>query len=173
MAAAAFAMSAFPVAADPLQSWDTVINGASRFKLLVGFANAAVLDHETGLVWERSPDAGTQDWVGAQRFCVERVVGPGNRIGWRLPTVQELASLVDPTQDKDFNVPSLSVGHPFTHVKADFYWSTTTFGEDPTAAWGVSFQDGFLIGPGVRFTSKDQRLFVWCVRTGHHGPDAQ
>jgi len=173
MALAAVAALALPAAADTLSSWDTVINGPSRFKLLTGFSNAAVLDHETGLVWERSPDTGTQDWIGAQRFCNERVVGPGNRIGWRLPTLQELASLVDPTQDRDGRVPSLPAGHPFTRVQPDFYWSATTFGENPTLAWGVSFTDGILIGPGVRFSGKDVAFFVWCVRTGHPGSEVQ
>src|SRR5688572_31533439 len=48
MAAAACAVFALPVAADPLASWSTVINGSLRFRVLTGFNNAAVLDKETG-----------------------------------------------------------------------------------------------------------------------------
>jgi hypothetical protein len=65
------------------------------------------------------------------------------------------------------------VGHPFTNVRPDFYWSATTFGENPTDAWGIAFVDGILIEPGARFTGKTAQFFVWCVRSGHGGPDVQ
>lgn len=172
MATVALAVFALPVAADPLTSWDTVVNGPGRFRVLGGFNNAAVLDRETGLVWERSPDAGTRTWFGAHRVCVDKAVGIGNRKGWRLPTLQELASLVDPTLNRG-DAPALPAGHPFTNVRSDFYWSATTFVEDATDAWGVAFEDGILIGPGPRFTGKTLAGFVWCVRGGHRGPDVQ
>ena len=168
MAAVALALSALSVAADPLASWDTVINGPARFRVLRDFNNAAVLDRETGLVWERSPDTGTQNWREAHRFCVDRAVGNRNRKGWRLPTVQEILSLVDPTR----NAPSLPAGHPFINVQPDFYWSATTFGENPALAWGAGFEND-QTEPGARFTDKTQRLFVWCVRSGHPGSDVQ
>jgi hypothetical protein len=168
MAAAACAVFALPVAADPLASWSTVINGSLRFRVLTGFNNAAVLDKETGLVWERSPDSGTRDWLVAHRFCIDRAVGNRTRKGWRLPTVQEIVSLVDPTRA----APSLPAGHPFTNVEPDFYWSATTFGENPALAWGAGFENN-LTEPGARFTDKTTKRFVWCVRSGHAGPDVQ
>jgi hypothetical protein len=169
LATVAFVAVALPAAADPLGSWDGVINGPARFRVLSGFNNTAVLDRETGLVWERSPDSSTRDWLGAHRFCNDRAVGKGNRKGWRLPTVQELASLVDPTRD----APALPAGHPFTNVQPDFYWAATTFGEIPADAWGVDFGDGTNIEPGARFTTKTLHFFAWCVRSGQGGPDVQ
>jgi hypothetical protein len=168
MATVALAVCALPVAADPLTSWDTVMNGPARFRVLPGFNNAAVLDRETGLVWERSPDTGTRNWLVAHRFCIDRAVGNRTRKGWRLPTVQELLSLVDPTRD----APSLPASHPFSNVQSDFYWSATTFGENPALAWGAGFEND-LTEPGARFTSKTLEFFVWCVRSGHGGPDVQ
>jgi hypothetical protein len=167
-ATVALAMFALPVTAEALTSWDTVINGPNRFRVLTGFNNAAVLDRETGLVWDRSPDTQTRTWLVAHRFCVDRAVGNGNRKGWRLPTVQELLTLIDPTRD----APFLPAGHPFTNVQSDFYWSATTFGENPGLAWGAGFENN-LTEPGARFTSKDLPFFVWCVRSGHPGPDVQ
>lgn len=168
MTTLALAMFALPVAADPLPTWDTVINGPARFRLLAGFDNAAVLDRETGLVWERSPDTTTRTWLVAHRFCIDRGVGNHNRKGWRLPTVQELLTLMDPTQE----APFLPAGHPFSNIQSDFYWSATTFGENPALAWGAGFENN-LTEPGARFTTKDVAGFVWCVRTGHGGPDVQ
>ena len=69
--------------------------------------------------------------------------------------------------------PALPAGHPFTNVQQDFYWSATTFGENPANVWGVSFIDGPLTDPGVRFTGKTAMFYAWCVRTGHGGPDTQ
>ncbi len=70
--------------------WSQDLPAAERFVLVLG--GAAVLDKETGLVWEQAPNSDQASWLAAQPFCNDRTVG--NRKGWRLPTVQELASLV-------------------------------------------------------------------------------
>ena len=44
--------------ADPGTTWDQQINGHGRFKVLKEFGGAAVLDKETGRVWEQSPSTG-------------------------------------------------------------------------------------------------------------------
>jgi hypothetical protein len=167
IAAIALAVSVLPAAADPLPTWDTVINGPTRFKVLVAFNNAAVLDKETGLVWERSPESAPRDWFGAQIFCNDRAVGSRNRKGWRLPTVQEIASLVDATRF----FPALPAGHPFLNVQSEFYWSTTTVGFEPSYAWGADF--GGIVEGGARYTAKNIPNLVWCVRSGHGGSDVQ
>ena len=50
------AVAAKPVSLDPQaglpQNWDQVLPAATRFVVLQDFANAAVRDNETGLVWE-------------------------------------------------------------------------------------------------------------------------
>jgi hypothetical protein len=133
-----------------------------RFLLVMG--KEAVLDRETGLVWERSPSASECTWLSAQFHCINLVLG--NRKGWRLPTIQELASLVDPTQSN----PTLPIGHPFMNVLPYHYWSATT-NADITSdeAWVVDFGDGEVFGYGkVRATFS----FAWCVRGGQ-GVDPQ
>ena len=67
---------------------------------------AAVLDRETGLVWERSPDPTHRNRRLAASACHDKIIG--GRKGWRLPTISELASLVDPHQDS----PALPEGAP-------------------------------------------------------------
>jgi len=53
-----------------------------------------VRDNYTGLIWERDGDAsGLVDWQGAVSYCESLSLG-GND-GWRLPSVRELATLVD------------------------------------------------------------------------------
>src|SRR6266849_5696589 len=94
--------------------WNDQINDSTRFVVLASYGGAAVLDRETGLVWEQSPDSRSRTWFDAQIHCNQRTVG--NRSAWRLPTVQELASLVDPSVPPPG--PTLPAGHPFTNLQA-------------------------------------------------------
>jgi len=87
----------------------------------------------------------------------------GNRQGWRLPTLQELASLVDPTIRFS---PTLPV-NPFTNVQSSIYWSATSAANTSAIAWFVSFADGHVAN-----AVKTDTHFVWCVRGGQ-GVDAQ
>ena len=116
--------------------WDQVLPAAQRFVVLAAFNNDAVLDKETGLVWEKSPTIETHDWRSAQFQCNGRTTG--GRKGWRLPSVHELASLVDPSVF--LPGPTLPPGHPFLNVQSSFnHWSASTVAVDPTFAWYVSF----------------------------------
>jgi hypothetical protein len=159
-------------ASPDLHSWSTVL-GNNRFEVLNDFSGAAVLDKETGLVWVRSlppplgPFGEPLPWSGdlatttaADRCNFMTVL---NRRGWRLPTYQELVSLVDPTESS----PALPAGHPFLNVRNEGYWSATTSAKDPDRAWLVNFGDG-----SMGSNSKSVGYFVWCVRGGQ-GVDPQ
>lgn len=154
-------------------TWDQVLPSAIRFQLVMG--GAAVLDKETGLVWEQSPSAVPQTWFNAQRECGNKSLG--GRKGWRTPTIPELASLIDPT----VNRPALPGGHPFSNVQsqsaddhhppATAYWSATTMFPVlylPASAWAVDFTGGDVQGSWDQASS----LYVWCVRGGS-GVDVQ
>jgi hypothetical protein len=150
---------------DQINTWSQTLPAADRF--VSALAGAAVLDKETGLVWETAPDASRRTFIAASAFCNQRSVG--NRKGWRLPTVQELASLVDPSVPSPG--PTLPTDHPFSNVQQDAYWSATAHDGEPTAAWFVNLS-GASPSVFVVIKSYDQ-LFAWCVRGGHAGTDAQ
>ncbi len=140
-------------------SWYKILPASQRFKIVMN--GEAVLDLETGLVWERSPGTTTMNWYSAIHHCYNKVVG--GRKGWRLPTVEELASLVDTTQSN----LALPTGHPFLNVQSSFYWSATTYvnGISPNSTINarlVHFDNGYL-GVGVKSGS----AYFWCVRGGH------
>src|SRR5215475_6136724 len=126
-------------------AWDQTLT-STRFLVLIGFSNQAVLDRETGLVWERSPDTGPTTWLFARWGCINKKIGAVQRKGWRLPSINELASLLDPSHSS----PSLPTNHPFTNVQSAIYWSATTFtpasADEPPLAWAATLTTG-SVGP--------------------------
>jgi hypothetical protein len=143
------------------QSWDKKLPSTSRFTVLSDFGGAAVRDNETGLVWEQSPETKTVNWLVARFQCTSRKIG--GRMGWRLPSVHELASLVDPSVSP---APTLPAGHPFANVQAAHYWSASSFAGKPSHAWNV----GFIMGM-VHDLKVTESHNVWCVR-GENTADA-
>ena len=143
----------------PEPSWDRKIGASTRFLVLTNWSGTAVLDKETGLVWERSPDAvNTFTWTNARAACFNRTTG--NRRGWRLPSVQELASLIDPAHAAvAAGASGLPVGHPFLTPTLGFTWSATTIADAPTTAWVMHMSNG-----GELSALKTATDFVWCVR---------
>ena len=143
---------------NPTLRWDQNLPAAQRFVILAAFNNEAVLDRETGLVWEQSPAIAPDNWAAIRIQCTSRTTG--GRKGWRLPSVHELASLVDPSVA--FPGPTLPPGHPFSNnVQSSNYWSATTDAGGPTDAWFVNFSNGRVSTDSKAVTHLD-----WCVRGG-------
>lgn len=146
-------------------SWDQTIPAKLRFVVLTNMNSQAVLDQETGLVWEQMPTSiflQNYLWEDAQTHCNQLTTG--NRMGWRLPTIQELASLVDPS----VALPALPIGHPFSNVQSAAYWSATTDATNALNAWAL----GFASGGVAPLTKASTFNYVWCVRGGK-GVDPQ
>jgi hypothetical protein len=117
---------------------------------------AAVVDLETGLVWERSPDTSDRLWRDTIGHCAQREVG--GRKGWHLPLVEQLLSLMD-SSNSDSALPT---GHPFLNVQPDIYWSATTNAAFPRLAWNVGFSPAHVNDGNKVITFH----LAWCVRGG-------
>jgi hypothetical protein len=134
-----------------------------RFVVLSNWNGEAVLDRETGLVWQRAPKPVNRVWGNASFSCLFQ--STGGRFGWRLPTIQELLSVgaSDPSGHL-----VLEPGHPFVlPVPSDGYWSSTTEGPTPDGvlAYGVDYVNGDI--PALAKTGVNAgRLQAWCVRGG-------
>jgi hypothetical protein len=148
-----------PYYANP--SWDQQLPAAQRFIVLENWNNQAVLDRETGLIWERQPVIEVFPWAIAMEQCHRRFIS--HRKGWRLPSVEELNSLLDDTQSN----PALPAGHPFLGIGgSDQFWTTTQleqqsppFGPAPyiVSMFDATITEGSLPDLSNRF---------WCVRGG-------
>jgi hypothetical protein len=140
------------------QNSGKVLPAAQRFVILPAFNSDAVLDNETSLVWEKSPQTTIARWSAARRICTEKNVG--GQKGWRLPSLPELRSLVDSSVAPPG--PTLPPGHPFLGVQSAVYWSETRVGDNPSGAWAVHFG----LGGGSVFINWAHGVQVWCVHGG-------
>jgi Protein of unknown function (DUF1566) len=140
------------------QNQGKALPAAQRFVILPAFNSEAVLDKESGLVWERSPQTTSARWTMARRTCMEKNVG--GQKGWRLPSLQELTSLVDTSIAPPG--PTLPPGHPFLTVQSTVYWSATRVDEDARGSWAVHFG----LGGGATFINWAHSVPSWCVRDG-------
>ena len=133
--------------------WSLLLFDTTRWEIVMN--GVAVLDHETGLVWEKTPNDLENSWYAAIINCYR--VDVGDRRGWRLPTVEELASLVEPSSS------GLPPGHPFTGISGG-YWSLTTRASQTSngRAHFVSMDTS-----GVFTLLKTEVNKNWCVRGGH------
>jgi hypothetical protein len=152
----------------PVPSWAQTLRATKRFALVMpvdGHGLQAVLDRETGLVWQRVPaEPRAFEWHEARQFC--RTENTGWRQGWRLPSVEELSSLLDLSPAPVG--PGLPGGHPFDlHESTPVFWSASVDDSDATFGYAVVFvgeQPDTV--PGVRVFPKNFRLRAWCVRGG-------
>ncbi len=156
-----------------MPSWGKTLtsNGACTSQRFTCVMNgAAVLDHETGIVWQRVPSAGNTSFTVADQTCREALIG--GRHGWRLPTIDELLSLDDET-----TADSLPVGHPFTNTPDTYLWSQTADTTDPQLMQTMTFLNGgngFSIEPRSRFTSDASNVArPWCARGGSDSGSSQ
>ena len=137
----------------PLPSWDNNLPSASRFTVLPQFNNEAVLDNNTGLVWELAPNSGGT-WQDATLQCLQKVIGGTS--GWRLPSIVELDSVRDPMLPAPFVPASV-----FPNFQPGTTWSATTLAGDPSKAWFIEFRGT----PGVLGNSdKTVSMLAWAVR---------
>jgi hypothetical protein len=125
-------------------------------------SGSAVLDQETGIVWQRAPNtAAALSFTDAAVRCATAEVG--NRYGWRLPRFQELTTLFD---DSGVNPnPSLPANHPFTlTTQVGYFWTFTGFGSDIAVVRFVGASPG---NPGDFSALPDTTpgVFTWCVRS--------
>lgn len=134
---------------------------SSRFDCLEEFFNDLVLDRETGLVWVRDAvaDVASASWAQTRFGCVTtRYEGAnGYRMGFRMPTVEELHTLV-----QHFVTPPLPPGHPFVVSTTNYYWTATSTSSTTASAYRFDGSTGTL----VEEADKSNLYLQWCVRGG-------
>jgi Protein of unknown function (DUF1566) len=121
---------------------------------------SVVLDRLTGLYWLQDADVSsrTMDWAESLDFVKNFDLDlPESFSNWRLPTINELESLVDSSR----HTPALPLNHPFQKVR-DVYWSSTTSFFESDWAWALYLYKG---ATGVGF-KKEKGFHLWPVASG-------
>ncbi len=121
-------------------------------------SDGTVTDNGTTLMWEQQDDDKTRTWADANSYCEALTLA--GYTDWRLPTVLELAILVDRSKSNPAVVdktifPGANTNNP--------YWSSSinTNLSYPAHAFHVKFNDGY-----VDYGDKTVGEYVRCVRGG-------
>jgi hypothetical protein len=125
---------------------------------LVNNSNGTVTDKDTGLMWQKQDDGRQYNWHQA-KGTVCRALKTGKYSDWRLPSKDELATIVDKSAPQ--SGPAIKTSFFPGTMKAG-YWSSTTDAVKPDFAWLVDFAKGHII-PAV---DKRNHWHVRCVRGG-------
>lgn len=151
--------------------WAPIDSSADRFEPVLN--GEAILDHETGLIWQQDvpdPIVGST-WAGAMFSCAERQIG--GRYGWRLPTVTELASLIEhppgPFYMRGATI-SRAAGFDGVNSAGRYYWTSTLVhdydGANPERAYVVHFSSANYdhVTAKRRMRPYQEHALTWCVR---------
>jgi len=118
---------------------------------------AVARDARTGLEWTRHDDGVGLDWHKADAYCQSLTIDDAR--GWRLPDIEELRRLYDPTTRIPCGDATCAIDPVFT-LTSPYVWSATAQGQN--ARTYLDFQFGTQLTPTIlpRLVRR-----VLCVRT--------
>lgn len=151
---------------------DKAAAGTPQSTPYVDNRNGTVTDKSTGLMWKKCSEGQTwdkkgntctgtaagQSWDDALN-AIEILNGKGGFAGykdWRLPTIKELATLVE------YDRPNPIDPEMFPATPAAWFWSSTPFIRSPQRAWFVAFGYGDISSERI----DNQGMHIRLVRGG-------
>ncbi|QTA84334.1 DUF1566 domain-containing protein [Desulfonema magnum] len=127
---------------------------------LIDNGDGTITDTDTGLMWSQTTHSAQHDWEGAILSC-EAIASSTGFDDWRLPSKNELLSIVDYTK---YN-PAAS--DKFA-TNAGYYWTSTSYvkvSDPPEAkAWCINFKNGMVEGKA----KTEEEYYVRAVRGGQN-----
>lgn len=77
-----------------------VVLPAMALEHLVNNGDGTVTDNKTGLMWASEDNGIPINWMNAQLYC--KAYNGGGYTDWRMPTLDELASLYEPEENNKY-----------------------------------------------------------------------
>jgi len=113
-----------------------------------------VIDHATGLMWYQPGSDENMEWKEAKKWVRElNSQGYSGYSDWRLPTVEEAASLLEPGKSN-----GLYIDPVFSNYQ-EWIWTGDEYGSE--GAWGVYLGNGLVF-----WVNFDSEFYVRPVRSG-------
>ncbi|PID58201.1 hypothetical protein CSB45_03785 [candidate division KSB3 bacterium] len=101
------------------------------------YDETVIIDHRTGLMWQKTPRPFVDSKTIEQHIAFVNANRYAGLSGWRLPTLEELASLLEsPAKQRDFIDPLFDMPYWFC-ASADRF-------ADGNARWTVFFEAGYI-----------------------------
>jgi hypothetical protein len=118
----------------------STINNEYDLKTING--DKVVIDHATGLMWHQSGSSNSMNWDKAKQWVRDlNSWGYAGYHDWRLPTLEEAASLLESSNRNGLYIDSV-----FSN-KQEWNWTGDEYGSED--AWSVSFGLGGMYQNGV------------------------
>jgi hypothetical protein len=99
-------------------------------------SSGSVYDTKTKLTWQQTVSTQKASWEAAKNYCAS--IGG---IGWHLPTMKELQTIVDYSRSN----PSVDA-NVFPSTPADWFWSATSAAKYASSSypqvWAIDFYGG-------------------------------
>lgn len=95
-----------------------------------------VTDHKTGLIWRQAVEPGVFTWAEAQDHA--NSIAQQTNLPWRMPTVEELGSLLDRSRYEPASA--------FPDMPSEWFWTALLCVDCTSYAWYVDFSYGDVSG---------------------------
>jgi hypothetical protein len=123
----------------------------ARFKVDAGL----VTDASTGLIWQQAVPTDPVTWTAARTYC--QMAG----VGFRLPSIKELQSIVDYGTAYPGPGPAIDPT-AFPATPAAGFWTSSPVSGSASVMWTVKFDNGDTASNGI--TAATDVKQVRCVR---------
>ncbi|MEO1056193.1 MAG: DUF1566 domain-containing protein [Actinomycetota bacterium] len=144
------------------QDGETQIGVPAPAQRFTDNGDGTVLDNLTGLVWMQKADCIAANPFADVLFAVaaiadgECTLSDGSNPGdWRVPNYFEMLSLHDLSE----YAPQLTDGHPFTNLRNELYWTSTTLARGSDSNWKMN-----SVWRNIHGGSKSAPHRAWPVR---------
>ncbi len=112
-----------------------------------------VIDHATGLMWHQPGSDNKMEWEKAKKWVRElNVRGHFGYNDWRLPTLEEAASLLESDETNGLYID------PVFSSKQEWLWTCDEYSQ--VGAWGVYFGSGLVF-----WVNFDSSFYIRPVRS--------
>lgn len=123
------------VAREGAELASNLLTKRKRKLIFVDNGDGTVTDTKLHLMWQKKTDDRLHTWSGALYYC--KALPLAGHEDWRLPTIEELLSIIDygarnPAIDKEL----------FPGTIVSYYWTSTNYYSHKELMWQVDFHSG-------------------------------